>query len=246
LVGLWEARLCLARRDCAGAAAWAETCGLSPEDEPRFLDELGHLTLAQVLLDLGRPNEAGRLLERLRQAADSAGRQGRLIHILIVQALVQQASGDEAGALIRLEQSLVLAEAEGYVRTFVDEGEPVRSLLVRYRAQLTQKSQAVNPADSRVLAYVDKLLSAFPSPALEKAKAPPSTALVPSALADPLTTRELQVLQLLAAGLSNKEIADRLVVSVGTVKAHSSSIYRKLDVPGRTRAVAMAREIRLI
>jgi ATP/maltotriose-dependent transcriptional regulator MalT len=95
------------------------------------------------------------------------------------------------------------------------------------------------------LAYVDRLLCAFPAPVPEESKAP-SAGLPRSLLAEPLTARELEVLQLIAVGLSNKEIAARLVVTVGTVKAHSAAIYRKLDAPGRTRAVAIARELHML
>jgi LuxR family maltose regulon positive regulatory protein len=227
LVGLWQARLCLARGDLAGAATWSRTCGLSPDDEPCFLDELGHLTLAQVLLSQGRLEEAGRLLERLRQAAETAGRQGCLIEILIVQALVRQASGDEAGALLCLEESLILAEPEGYVRTFLDAGPGVIPLLRR--------------ASSRGIAsaYVARLLAATGQPLLPQ---PP----VDQPLIEPLTPRELEVLSLIAGGLRNQEIADQLVISLATVKRHISNIYGKLGVSHRTQAIAHAQELGLL
>jgi LuxR family maltose regulon positive regulatory protein len=227
LVGLWKARLCLARGDLARALMWVQTCGLSPDDEPRFLDELGHLTLAQVLLAQGRLDEAGRLLERLRQAAESAGRQGRLIQILIAQALVRQAGGDEAGALLYLERSLVLAEPEGYVRTFLDAGPGMTTLLRR------ASSRGIAPG------YVARLLAAsgqppFPQPSVDQP------------LVEPLTPRELEVLGLIAAGLRNQEIADQLVISLATVKRHISNIYGKLGVSHRTQAVARGQELQLL
>jgi LuxR family maltose regulon positive regulatory protein len=227
LVGLWKARLCLVRGDQAGAATWAQTCGLSPDDEPRFLDEFGHLTLAQVLLTLGRLDEAGRLLERLWKVSESAGRQGRLIDILIAQALVRQSGGDEAGALICLERSLVLAEPEGYVRTFLDAGPGMATLLRR--------------AWDRGIAsgYVAHLLAALDEPV-------PAQPLIDQPLVDPLTPRELEVLTLISAGLRNQEIADQLVISLATVKRHISNIYGKLGVSHRTQAVAHARELGLL
>jgi LuxR family maltose regulon positive regulatory protein len=227
LVGVWQARLCLARGDLAGAATWSRTCGLSPDDEPCFLDELGHLTLAQVLLAQDRLEEAGRLLERLQQAAGSAGRQGRLIQILIAQALVRQAGGDEAGALLSLEQSLVLAEPEGYVRTFLDAGPGMIPLLRR------ASSCGIAPG------YVARLLEATGQPPFSQ----PSVA---QPLVEPLTPRELEVLSLIAGGLRNQEIADQLVISLATVKRHISNIYGKLGVSHRTQAVAHAQELCLL
>jgi LuxR family maltose regulon positive regulatory protein len=227
MVGLWRAWLCLAQGDLAGAAAWSRTCGLSPDDELCFLDELGHLTLAQVLLAQGRLEEAERLLGRLQRAAESAGRQGRLIQILIAQALVRQSNGDEAGALLCLEQSLALAEPEGYVRTFLDAGPRMIPLL--------------RCASDRGLApgYVARLLEATRQPPLPQPR-------VDQPLVEPLTPRELEVLSLIAGGLRNREIADQLVISLPTVKRHISNIYGKLGVSHRTQAVAHAHELSLL
>jgi LuxR family maltose regulon positive regulatory protein len=227
LVELWEARLYLAQGDLAGAAAWARTCTLSADDEPRFLDEFGHLTLAQVLLAQGRPDEAGRLLERLRLAAESAGRWGRVIHILIAQALVQEAAGDEGGALTCLERSLALAEPEGYVRTFLDAGPGV----VRLLRWAWDRGPASN--------YIARLLEALRKPVSPQL-------LADQALLDPLTPRELEVLQLISMGLRNREIANQLVISLATVKRHISNIYGKLGVTHRTQAVACARDLGLL
>ena len=222
LVGLWKARLCLARGDGRGAEAWAETCGLSPDDEPRFLDEFGHLTLAQVLRAQGRLDEARRLLERVQQAADSAGRWGRLIHMLIAQALVRQASDDPYGALEALEHALNLAEPEGYVRTFLDAGPGMTTLLRR-----ALDRDIASGYVARLLADMDKPVPAQP-------------------LIEPLTPRELEVLGLVTAGLRNQEIADQLVISLATVKRHISNIYGKLGVSYRTQAVAHARDLGLL
>ena len=163
----------------------------------------------------------------------------------VVQASILASQGRPSSAQAKLKLALSLAEEEGLVRSFVDEGEPVKSLLAGCRAQLTQEPKSAGPSESRLLAYVDRLLCAFPAPIPGETKTPCAAA-PPSILVERLTARELEVLQLVAAGLSNKEIADRLVVTVGTVKAHSASIYRKLDVPGRTRAGAVARELHII
>jgi LuxR family maltose regulon positive regulatory protein len=142
-------------------------------------------------------------------------------------ALAFQAQGDVDRALSALERALSLAEPEGYVRTFIDEGEPMARLLRR------ALSQGIAPN------YVARLLAALgeeaelASPAMES-------------LIEPLTERELDVLRLIVAGLSNPEIAEELVIAVSTVKSHINHIYSKLGVTSRTQAVARARELRLL
>jgi LuxR family maltose regulon positive regulatory protein len=222
LIGIWKARLCLARGDLAGAAAWAKTCGLSAEDEPRFPDESGHMTLAQVLLAQGRLDEARRMLGRLRRAAESSGRMGRLIQILTAQALVRRASGDEVGALTCLERSLALAEPEGYVRTFFEAGPGLVPLLRR------ALDHGIAPG------YAARLLAAFGEPVATQP------------LVEPLTPRELEILGLIAAGLRNQDIAGQLVISPSTVKRHISNLYGKLGASHRTQAVARARALTLL
>jgi LuxR family maltose regulon positive regulatory protein len=222
LVRTWKARVCLAGGDPGGAMAWLQTSGLSAADEPRFLDEFGHLTLAHVLRSQGRLDEAGRLLARLQRAAESAGRWGRLIEILVGQALVLQASGNGTEALNCLERALTLAEPEGYVRVFLDAGPSVRTLL----RQALELGVATG--------YVAHLLAAA------------EPAVIDQPLVEPLTPREREVLGLVAAGLRNQEIADELVISLATVKRHISNIYGKLGVHHRTRAVARARELGLL
>jgi LuxR family maltose regulon positive regulatory protein len=180
------------------------------------------LTLARVLLAQGKPAVADVFLERLLQAAELAGRTGRVIEILALRALARQVYGDTPGALAALERSLTLAEPEGYVRTFVDEGVPMVRLLRR------AASQGVAPG------YVSRLLAAF-----GRAAGTPS-------LVEPLTAREREVLCLIAAGLKNQEIADRLVISVATVKRHVTNIYGKLGVSRRIQAIAQAQELGLL
>ena len=162
------------------------------------------------------------------------------IQALVAQACALDCQGKQALAQEKMELALSLAEDEGLIRTFVDEGEAARAQLTRCRRSLVESSPARAHPDIRRLSYVDRLLSSFPlPPVVSDEQARPL-------LVEPLTARELEVLQLIAAGLSNRDIAERLVVTVGTVKAHTSSIYRKLDAPGRTRAVAVARENHLI
>jgi LuxR family maltose regulon positive regulatory protein len=184
-------------------------------------------TAAAGLIDRHPVRQAGELLQRLLPAAMAAGRVENAIQILLLQALAFQMEGDADQALGALEHALSLAEPEGYVRSFVDEGEPMARLL---RRALTQ---GIAPG------YAGRLLAAYGKSA---AVASP----VSQPLVEPLTERELEVLHLIAAGLSNGEIARELVIAVSTVKTHVNHIYGKLDVKSRTQAVAQAQALELL
>jgi LuxR family maltose regulon positive regulatory protein len=167
-----------------------------------------------------------------------------VIEILIIHALALEAQGNPVGALPMLERALTLATPEGYVRIFVDEGEPMAALL----AQSAERRAQDDP--NRI--YVERLLSAFPRTEgrglrTESAESTHSV-LSPqsSALVEALSDRELEVLRLIAAGHSNQAIADTLIVAVSTVKRHINNIYGKLDVQSRTQALVRARELHLI
>jgi LuxR family maltose regulon positive regulatory protein len=164
------------------------------------------------------------------------------LYILRSLALVQQ--GDTRGAEADLERALALAEPEGYVRIFLDEGQPMQLLLAQWLAQA---------GASPLREYARHLLSQFDTKA--RAVMPPQKTASLTAeplsgpsqpLIEPLSPRELEVLHLIAQGRTNKEIAGQLVVAPGTVKAHTSHIYRKLDVTNRTEAVARARQLGLL
>ena len=171
---------------------------------------------------------------------------GRVIEILILQALARQAQGMSAEALAALNHALILAEPEGYIRTFVDEGEPMREVIVNWRL-VTGRSKNLTEVQARLMAYAEKLLGAFPNHAsellitTEQAGSPA----LQSSLFDPLSARELEVLHLIAEGLSNLAIAQKLFLSTGTVKVHLKHIYGKLDVNSRTQAVARLHELNL-
>jgi LuxR family maltose regulon positive regulatory protein len=207
---------------------------------------LEHMTLARVYIAQGRPDTALKVLKPLLQAAETAGWTGFVIEILALQAMALQGQGNTLQALTALERALSLAESEGYIRLFVDEGESMAELL----RQAADQGIAVD--------YVGKLLTALEETKDERrvAEPPPSSpvpstssgqALSPSsALIEPLSERELEVLRLIAAGLSNREIAEKLFVAVSTVKTHINNIYRKLDVSKRTQAMARARELNLL
>lgn len=221
-------RLWLARGNRAAIESWVRQRGLEVAGRLSYVREVEYLALARVLLARNEAAEATALLGRLLQAAETAGRQGSAIEILALQALALRARDDIPGALAALERALSLAEPEGYARTFLDEGEPMLELL-RHAG-----SRGIAPA------YVSRLLAAAGPTAADRA----SPAAQP--LIDPLSERELEVLQLLAAGLTNQEIARKLVVATGTVKAHTASIYLKLNAHSRSQAVALARELGLL
>jgi LuxR family maltose regulon positive regulatory protein len=190
----------------------------------------------RILLAQNKTGEALDFLEELLEAAESKERMGHVIEVLILQALAFEARGETERALAALERSLALAEPEGYVRTFVDEGAPMAVLLTKL---LEERRDGTSPW------YVDRLLTQILADAAASEGRSPRRA-DGSPLLEPLSERELEVLRLIADGLSNREIAQRLFVSVGTVKAHVNHVYGKLLVRSRTQAVARARELQLI
>ena len=222
-----EASLHLKQGNIAAAKSWADEANLSPADIPEPLREPEYFVYVRLLLAQNRPQDALNLLTNLARSAEEGARYGSLIAIQILQSLAQQALGHEDEALHHLEQAMRLAEPEGYVRIFVDEGTPMNRLL--YKA--TERGIAPD--------YAGKLLAAFPEAELAPVGQPRRQILKPKML-EPLSMREIEVLQCIAEGLSNDEIAQRLSISLSTVKSHTLKIYGKLDVNSRTQAVAKA------
>jgi LuxR family maltose regulon positive regulatory protein len=228
-----RARVLLAQGRWAEALAWARERGLSVDDELSYLHEFEHVTLARVLLgrytaerDERSIHEVTALLERLRSAAEDGGRTGSLLDVLVVQALASRTHGDTAAALTSLRRALALAEPEGYIRTFVDEGPPMAALL----SAVAKEGGAGN--------YVRRLLAAFDGTEVGRP--------VLSGLIDPLSARELDVLRLLGSDLDGPDIARRLFVSLNTVRTHTKNIYAKLGVNNRRAAVRRAVELDLM
>jgi LuxR family maltose regulon positive regulatory protein len=216
----------------------------------------------------GELDWALRLAGRVLASAEAAGRMGRVIETLALRALIHRALGDARPARNDLRRALGLAEPEGYVRLFVSEGEAMRSLIVAQRAELDERMTVEHRAQTiesrRLVAYLDKLLSAFPTPAggaessidnqAPYAEQPSSMPQSPienpksriQNLVEPLTEREMEVLRLIAGGLTYEEIAQRLVVSLNTVRYHVKGIYGKLGVNKRVAAIGRARAIGLL
>ena len=236
-VAAWKARVWIAQGKLAAARDWARTAGLSIDDELSYLREFEHITLARLLLAEGRTASAPHalayaqsLLARLLHAAEAGGRYGSALEILVIQALTHAAQGNPPAALDSLGRALTIAAPEGYVRMFVAEGAPMAELLT------AASPRGVAPE------YASTVLAAFAAP---DTPAAPSAA-QPQPLVDPLSPREVEVLRLIADGLSNRAIADRLFLALSTVKGHNRIIFDKLQVQRRTEAVARARKLGIL
>jgi LuxR family maltose regulon positive regulatory protein len=224
-----KARVLIAQGRVGEALGWARQQGLSVDDDLSYLREFEHITLARMLLAQraeASVHEAARLLERLLLAAEEGERTGRVIEILVLQALTRQRLRNIPAALSCLERAVTLAEPEGYVRVFVDEGPPMASLL----KALAKQGTAGN--------YVRRLLAAL---AETEHDSP-----VKQALIEPLSERELDVLRLLGSELDGPAIARELSVSLNTMRTHTKNIYAKLAVTSRRAAVRRAAELGLL
>ena len=238
-VAALKTQIWVAQGRLAEALGWARERGLSVDDDLSYLREFEHVTLARVLIARHKSDreersihEAVGLLERLLQAAEEGERTGSVIEILVLQALAHEAQANVPRALVPLERALTLADPEGYVRIFVDEGEPMRNLLRHAAARGIASS------------YTQRLLTAF-GPTEQPASTTSGRPGAPE-LAVSLTEREAEVLRLVSVGMTNQEISGQLVISLSTVKRHVTNIHRKLDVSHRTEAVARANELNLL
>jgi LuxR family maltose regulon positive regulatory protein len=243
-----KTRLWVMQGRFAEALRWVRERGLSVEDDLSYLREFEHITLARLLLAQYKSERTKRsipealaptgligLLKRLLKAAEEDGRMGSMIEILILQALAHHAQGNISASLLPLERALTLAEPEGYVRMFVDEGIPMAQLLLEAAAR------GIMPD------YARSLMAAFEAEKLEsedKPYLPPATSVQP--LIEPLSERELEVLRLLRTELNGPEIASELIVSLSTMRTHTRNIYNKLGVDNRRAAVRRAEELHLL
>jgi LuxR family maltose regulon positive regulatory protein len=222
-----KARIHLKQGQTDKAWAWAAGRGLSPGDAGGYLAEFELLTLARLENANPRVNA---LLERLLTAAEGQNRLDSVLEILLTQSLVYEAQSSRPRALAALERALTLAERLGYLRVFVDEGQSMRSLIADFRLQLEKR-------DHPLRGYIDRLLAAFPpQPSVHQGVEAASL----------LSSRELEILRLVAEGLSNTDISRRLFLALSTVKGHNLRIFDKLQARNRTEAVARARELGLL
>ena len=235
-----KTRVWVAQGRLGEALDWAREQGLSADDGLSYVREFEHITLARVLLARYKSDREERsihetmgLLERLLQAAEEGGRMGSVIQILVLQALAHEAQGESPSALVPLERALTLAEPEGYVRVFVDEGTPMARLLYEALSHGVERE------------FTRRLLAAFP--VAEPEQTTSSQLRGPeSELVEPLSARELEVLQLIAEGLTNQDVATRLYLSPHTVKVHTRNIFTKLAVKNRTQAVARGKALGIL
>ncbi|HEX6553888.1 MAG TPA: LuxR C-terminal-related transcriptional regulator [Ktedonobacteraceae bacterium] len=240
-----RAQVELAQGKLEAAIRWAEVCSLSARDELSYIHEREYLTLVRVLIAEAQehPTSHGNsgfrpllsqpliLLDRLLEDAEPKARMGSVIEILILRALALYASGDSTGALTALGRALALAEPEGYIRLFLDEGIPMTVLLRQaYKQKITPE-------------YTAALMEASGE---HEAMSSQQHTMQHSRLIEPLTRRERAVLGLLVDGASNREIAERLVLSVNTVKKHVFNICSKLNVQSRAQVVVRARTLNLL
>jgi LuxR family maltose regulon positive regulatory protein len=228
-------RFWLACGEMNRATLWAEELDLEERHGTPFAYEREEVACAHVLLARMQPDLALQRLEPVLQRATAGQRWGHVIEIRLLQALACQMHRQETQALNALSEAVRLAEPEGYIRRFVDEGAPMEALL--YRLRRRDRRHGPTP-------YLDTLLAAFQQEKMEHLQATAHTKAQP--LSDPLSERELEVLQLLASGVSNQEIAQELVIAIDTVKRHVSRIFSKLGVRNRVQAVRQAKELGLL
>jgi LuxR family maltose regulon positive regulatory protein len=220
---------------------------LSVLDTPEAGREREYLTLIRFLLHQGRLQGVQALLERLRRDAQAGGRKGRVIEIIMLQALVYQAQSQTMQALTLLQQALMLAELEGHVRLFIDEGTAMDTLLSKLMEMMRQRKLSQQAQFSRT--YVKSLLAVLNQ---EKRQSPIQAGRevrhveTEQGVIQLLSKREVDILCRIAQGLSNQAIADEMVIELSTVKSHLKHIYRKLNVESRTQAVALARKLDLL
>ena len=236
-VKAYQIRILVSRGELDFATECLRERNLSADDDPNAWWEIEYLALARLLIAKGRQEpstgynqSASYLLDNLREKAEYSGRFGNTVEILTLKAITEQIDGNESEAIGLLERAIGYSAKEGFIRTFVDLGEPMARLL-----EIASKAKEGMSSE-----YVSELQAAF--------HMKPSPASIPQSpqqneLAEPLSDREVEVLKLLVEGKPNRIIAAELFVSVNTVKTHIKNIYGKLQVNGRAQAIARASQL---
>ncbi len=234
LIDAWKVRMALALGDRQAADRWAEN--FPTQAEAQAFGEFRAMTLARVLLAQGRYSQALVLMDKWLASAVSEERGHSVIEIQILRSIGLRELGKPDEALAALSEALELAEPEGISRLFLDRLEPLADLLRQVRRE--KAGPSIRRFVDRLLARIDQPM--LPQPGFQTVNETPGD------LVEPLSEREIEVLRLIAEGLSNPEIAGKLFLSVNTLRAHSSHIFQKLDVHNRVQAVARARELGIL
>ena len=229
-IDYYSERIHLALGNTKEMKKWLKQNQLPADATPDPVLEEHYILQVRILLAKHQFDEAIQWLIKLLPGAEQGNRTAVVIEILVLQALARQAQGNTQQALATLERALKLGEPEGFMRIFLDEGKPMATLLVRLVEKGVEKE------------YAGRLLSQFN----EQLDTTLQTATSGAGLSEPLSRKENNTLQLLAAGLTNKEIAERLYVSPNTVKTHVKNIFEKLQVNNRNQAIVKARELDLV
>jgi LuxR family maltose regulon positive regulatory protein len=229
-----QGRIELAQNHLSAVEEWIRNRGLDERAEPLFVREPEYLVLARWLLAQDAPQRALALVRRWLRLAQQQQRLGSVLEMQVLEAAALEATGDLSGARSVISDALVAAEPEGAVRVFVNGGERIKSLLESLVTRRVNRT------------YVDRVLAAFRPMAEHRPASETQMNSVGDTLLEPLSERELEVLRLLASGMSNRQIADDLVVALDTVKKHVSHIFSKLGASSRTQAAARARELALL
>ena len=238
-MAIWQARVWLKQGKREAAHDWAieqgfiSSAGIHLPDEFHFHSMFAYIISARILLAMDRFKDALKLLEHLSKAARDNRRISSLIEIMLLQALAFKAVDEDQHAMNTLAEAIHYAEPKGFIRIFVDEGQPMAQMLYDSLNHGTRSE------------YVQQLLSAFPGqdPGQDRASVSQGNQ---SELVEPLSDREIEVLRLVAKGLTNQVIAQRLYLSIHTIKTHTRNIYGKLGVNNRTQAVNKARTLGIL
>ncbi len=243
-VVLQQVRMHLQMGDIPSAVRFAQLHGQNWESHPAYAYESMAILWTRVWIAQGNAEEAIATLEHILPMARAAGRWGVVVELLVLQALALALARQVPQAIAALEEALRLAEPEGYVRIFLDEGEPMARLL---RMVYRSKEKGAREYETRLLeGLLPGETPTRPVPAAISPEMPSGKPVDHPVLIEPLTERELEVLRMIVEGYSNQEIAEKLIITLGTVKAHVSNIYGKLDVRSRAQAIKKAEQLHLL